>query len=107
MNNPARFSAKQLAELLHGTVDGNQNAEVWRLSKIEEGCEGSLSFLANPLYTQYLYTTKASIVIVNNDFIPAEKYSCTLIRVEDAYSAFAALLEMYNQIRKNVAGISR
>ncbi|HNW98193.1 MAG TPA: UDP-3-O-(3-hydroxymyristoyl)glucosamine N-acyltransferase [Bacteroidales bacterium] len=102
-----KFSAKHIAELLNGNVEGNENAEVSRLSKIEEGSEGSLSFLANPKYTQYIYNTKASIVIVNKDFIPEQKISSTLIRVEDAYQAFAKLLEIYNQIKLNKAGISK
>ena len=66
------FTAKQIAELLQGTVDGNAEAKVCRLSKIEEGIEGSLTFLANPAYTPYIYSTNASVVIINNDFV-AEK----------------------------------
>ncbi|HOS49540.1 MAG TPA: LpxD N-terminal domain-containing protein, partial [Bacteroidia bacterium] len=66
------FTAKQIAELLQGTVDGNAEAKVSRLSKIEEGTEGSLTFLANPAYTQFIYTTNASVAIVNSDFV-AEK----------------------------------
>lgn len=101
-----KFSAKQIAELLGGKVDGDEQAEVSKLSKIEEGKPGSLSFLANPKYTQYIYSTKASVVIVNNDFVPDQKISATLIRVDDAYQSFAKLLEIYNQIKLNKAGIS-
>ncbi len=101
-----KFSAKHIAGLLDGKIEGNENAEVSKLSKIEEGKPGSLSFLANPKYTQYIYSTKASIVIVNNDFIPEQKISATLIRVADAYQSFAKLLELYNQIKLNKAGIS-
>ncbi|MFH0865177.1 MAG: UDP-3-O-(3-hydroxymyristoyl)glucosamine N-acyltransferase [Bacteroidota bacterium] len=101
-----KFSAKQIAGLLDGKIDGDENAEVSKLSKIEEGRPGSLSFLANPKYSQYIYSTKASIVIVNNDFIPEQKISATLIRVTDAYQSFAKLLEIYNQIKLNKAGIS-
>jgi len=100
------FTAKQIAELINGQVEGNPDEKVIRLSKIEEGEPGSLSFLANPKYTQYIYNTQASIVIVSNDFVPEQKVSPTLIRVADAYSAFAILLEAYNQIRENKTGIS-
>jgi UDP-3-O-[3-hydroxymyristoyl] glucosamine N-acyltransferase len=100
------FTAKQIAELLDGKVDGNPDAKVNRLSKIEEGSPGSLSFLANPKYTQHIYKTNASIIIVNDDFKPEEHIESTLIRVPDAYSAFAKLLEFYDQIKKDKAGIS-
>ncbi|MEE1253036.1 MAG: LpxD N-terminal domain-containing protein, partial [Bacteroidales bacterium] len=100
------FSAKQIAQLLQGVVEGNEEIIVNKLCKIEEGEEGGLSFLANPKYTQYIYTTKSSIVIVNQDFVAEEKISATLIRVKDAYSCFANLLEIYNQYRFNKKGIS-
>ncbi len=100
------FSAKQIAEILNGRVDGDEHVKIASLSKIEEGKKGTLSFLANPLYTNYLYTTEASIVIINEDFIPDNPVKCTLIRVKDAYSAFAKLLEKYNQIRLDKKGIS-
>jgi len=106
-NIQMKFSAKQLAELLNGVVEGNPDVEVSSLSKIEEGNPGSLSFLANPLYTQYIYTTNASVVIVNQTFIPEHPIKCTLIKVESAENAFAKLLEMYNQIRQNKTGISK
>ena len=102
-----KFTIKQIAEILNGTVEGNLDASVWKLSKIEEGSEGSLSFLANPLYKQYLYSTEATAVIVNNDFVPEQALNTTLIRVEDAYGAFAKLLEFYNQVKLNKIGISK
>ena len=100
------FSAQQIAQLLDGDVEGNPLVKVSHLSKIEEGSTGSLSFLANPKYTNYLYSTKASIVIVNNDFVPEQSYSCTLIRVADAYTAFARLLDIYNDLISKKSGIS-
>jgi UDP-3-O-[3-hydroxymyristoyl] glucosamine N-acyltransferase len=100
------YTAPQIAELLGGTIDGNPDVSVTKLSKIEEGEPGSLSFLANPLYTQYIYTTNASIVIVNKTFVPEHSVKSTLIRVESAEMAFAKLLEIYNQVKQNKAGIS-
>jgi len=81
--------------------------DVNSLSKIEEAKPGSLSFLANPKYTAYIYETQASIVIVNDDFKPTEEIKTTLIRVKDAYTAFSQLLEMYNQVKLNKSGISK
>ncbi|WP_298297003.1 UDP-3-O-(3-hydroxymyristoyl)glucosamine N-acyltransferase [Hydrotalea sp.] len=101
-----QFSAQQIADMLQGIIEGNNLVTVSTLSRIEEGIPGSLSFLANPLYTQYLYTTKASIVIVNKDFEVKEPVTATLIRVENAQSAFAKLLELYNQIKLNKTGVS-
>jgi len=90
------FSAKQLAGLLGGKIVGNPDVTVNNISKIEEGTEGTLSFLANPKYTPYIYNTKASIVLVNNDFEPEKPISATLIKVENSYLALAKLLELYN-----------
>jgi UDP-3-O-[3-hydroxymyristoyl] glucosamine N-acyltransferase len=101
-----KFTARQIAEVIHGNIDGNPDVTIHRLSKIEEGEQGSLSFLANPKYTQYIYTTDASIVIVNESFVPDQPVKCTMIRVEDAYSAFAKLLEVYNKIKSDMKGIS-
>ena len=101
-----KFTADQIAKALKGKIEGNKDVEVNTLSKIEEGKSGSLSFLANPKYTSFIYETQASIVIVNADFQPAKPLSCTLIRVEDAYTAFSQLLEMYNQVKLNKTGIS-
>lgn len=100
------FTVQQIADILGGKVEGNANTKVYKLSKIEEGSEGSLSFLANKLYTPYIYDTNASAVIVNNDFVAERKIKTTLIRVQDAYSAFAKLLEYYNQYKLNKTGIS-
>lgn len=102
-----KFTASQIAHALNGTVDGDNDIEVFTLSKIEEGKSGSLSFLANPKYTPYIYDTQASIVIVNNSFVPAKELNCTLIRVEDAYTAFSQLLDMYNKVKLNKTGISK
>ncbi|HNW69889.1 MAG TPA: UDP-3-O-(3-hydroxymyristoyl)glucosamine N-acyltransferase [Bacteroidales bacterium] len=101
-----KFTAQQLAEVLHGTVDGNPEASVTKLAKIEEGDSESLTFLANPAYTHFIYATQAAVVIVNKDFVPEQKISATLVRVENAYTAFSTLLEMYNQIKLNKTGIS-
>lgn len=103
------FSANQISELLQGTVEGNGDTMVSTLSKIEEGEKGSLSFLANPKYTEYIYQTKASIVIVNSSFKAEQEleHNPTLIRVDDAYAAFGKLLEMYNQVKNNKSGISK
>jgi len=101
-----KLSAKKIAELLDGKIEGDQKVEVSKLSKIEEGKPGSITFLANPKYTHFIYATKASIVIVNKDFIPEQNIAATLIYVNDAYQAFAKLLDIYNQIKLNKAGIS-
>lgn len=101
-----KFTAEQIAQALQGKIEGNKDVEVNTLSKIEEGKPGSLSFLANPKYTPFIYDTKASIVIVNNDFQASKALDCTLIRVEDAYTAFSQLLDMYNQVKLNKSGIS-
>ena len=101
------FTAQQIAGLLNGQIEGDATATVTKLSKIEEGETGSISFLANPKYTQYIYTTKASLVIVNKDLVLTAPVSATLIRVDSAETAFAKLLEMYNQIKLNKTGISK
>lgn len=100
-----KFTAEQIAGILEGEVVGNPNAEVSRLSKIEEGTEGSLTFLANPKYINYIYETKATITIVNNTFVPESEISTTLIKVEDAYKSFSKLLEFYNQVKLNKVGV--
>lgn len=101
------FSAKQIADLLNGQIEGDVNVKISKLAKIEEGVEGAISFLANPKYTQYLYSTKASLVIVNNTLELTAPVSATLIRVKSAETAFAKLLEMYNQVKLNKTGISK
>lgn len=101
------FSAKQIASFLQGTYEGDGSVKVTTVSKIEEGKPGSLSFLANPKYTHYIYETSASIVIVNKSFVAEKPIKATLVRVEDAYSSFAKLLEMYQQNKHNRSGVSK
>ena len=101
------FTATQIAHLLNGKIEGNPDAKINKLSKIEEGVTGSISFLANPKYTQYIYTTNASLVIINQDLQLTAPVSTTLIRVESAETAFATLLDMYNQVKLNKTGISK
>lgn len=99
------FSAQQIADMLQGSVEGKPEVTVNNLSKIDDGKEGTLSFLANPQYTPYIYETKASIVIVGEDFVAEKEISATLIRVKDAYGAFAQLLEAYNSAQYQDQGI--
>jgi UDP-3-O-[3-hydroxymyristoyl] glucosamine N-acyltransferase len=102
-----KFTAQQIAGILMGDVVGNPDAEVSKLSKIEEGFEGSLTFLANPKYTHHIYTTKASITIVNKTFVPDNSIETTLIKVDDAYLAFSKILEYYNAVKLNKSGIEQ
>lgn len=103
-----KFTASQIAELVSGTVEGNTGAEVFRLSKIEEGTVGSLSFLANPKYTPFLYTTGASITLVSDSFVAEKAFSTTLVRVPDPYEAFSKLLHYYNQMKlQSLSGIAK
>jgi len=100
-----KFTAAQIAGILEGTVEGNEEVEVDKLAKIEEGEVGSLTFLANPKYTQYIYTTESSITIVDKDFVPESPVKTTLVRVDNAYQAFSKLLEYYNKVKLNKSGI--
>ena len=102
-----KFTAEQIAGMLEGTVEGNSSAEVSGLSKIEEGKAGTLTFLANPKYISYIYSTGASIAIVSNDFVAEQALpeTLTLIRVADAYGSFAKLLEAYSQFKRPRPGI--
>jgi len=102
-----QFTAHELSLLLNGTVEGDPSVPVNQLAKIEEAQSGSLSFLANPKYEQYLYTTGASVVIINNDQVLAAPSKATLIRVENAYTAFSQLLEIYNTLKLNKTGIEQ
>jgi UDP-3-O-[3-hydroxymyristoyl] glucosamine N-acyltransferase len=102
-----KFTAQQIAGILEGDVVGNPNAEVSKLSKIEEGFKGSLTFLANPKYKHYIYSTKASVTIVNKSFVPESAIETTLIKVDDAYLAFSKILEYYNSIKLNKVGIEQ
>jgi UDP-3-O-[3-hydroxymyristoyl] glucosamine N-acyltransferase len=102
-----QFTAAQIAGLLKGQIEGDANVTVTKLAKIEEGVPGSISFLANPLYTQYLYSTQASVVIINKDFVLTAPVTATLIRVDSAANAFSQLLEMYNAVKLNKKGVSK
>jgi UDP-3-O-[3-hydroxymyristoyl] glucosamine N-acyltransferase len=100
-----KFKAQMIASFLKGEIEGNPEIEVENISKIEEGQPGTLSFLANPKYEKYIYETRASIVLVNKDFKPEKPVSATLIRVSNAYEAFASLLELYQQAKPQKTGI--
>lgn len=104
-----QFTALQIATLIKGQIDGNPDAIVSTVSKIEEATQGSLSFVANPKYEEFLYSTKASVLVVNESLELREPIGPTLIRVKDAYSGFALLLERYNEIisRKSKSGIEQ
>jgi len=102
-----KFTAAQIAEILQGEVVGNPNAEVFKLAKIEEGTEGSLTFLANPKYVNHIYATEATITIVNHSFEPEQPIKTTLIKVDDAYQSFSKLLEYYNQVKLMKSGIEQ
>ena len=100
------FTAAQIAALLGGKVEGDPEAKVCNVARIEDGAPGMLSFLANPKYIHYLYDTKSSIVLVNEDFEPTEKVTATMIRVKNAYDSFAQLLAIYQEYTNNKVGIS-
>ncbi len=95
------FTARQLAEVLNGTVEGNPQEKVSSFAKIEHGKPGQLCFFANPKYEQYVYTSKASVLLVNSDFVPKQAVTPTLIRVENAYDAIARLLKYASEQRKS------
>jgi UDP-3-O-[3-hydroxymyristoyl] glucosamine N-acyltransferase len=99
------FTAATIAGFLKGEIEGNPDIKVNTVAKIEEGHEGALSFLANPKYEHYLYTTKSSIVLVNKSFVPSEKIGSTLIKVDNAYEAFASLLRFVDQARPRKKGV--
>jgi len=99
------FKAQSIADFLGGTVEGDAEVLVSNVAKIEEGKPGTLAFLANPKYNKYLYETQSSIVIVNNSFVLEADVKATLIRVPDAYKAFASLLELYQQAKGFKTGI--
>ncbi len=100
-----QFTAKQVSALINGVVEGDPEVTVSQLSRIEDAQQGSIAFLANPKYEQHLYTTQASIVIINQDQEIQRPVSPTLIRVKNAYSSFSVLLEKYNLIRLDKQGI--
>lgn len=100
------FSAKQIATYLEGELMGDENAQVHTFAKIEEGMPGALSFLSNPKYTPYIYTTQSSIVLVNKDFQPEQPVQATLIKVNNAYESLAKLLTLYESMKPRRTGIS-
>lgn len=99
------FTAKQIADLIGGYVEGNENASVHTFAKIEEGKEGAISFLSNPKYTHYLYDTQSTIVLVNEDLQLEHDVTPTLIRVKNAYEAVARLLQLYEQMKPRKTGV--
>jgi UDP-3-O-[3-hydroxymyristoyl] glucosamine N-acyltransferase len=99
------FTAQQIADLLHGSVEGDPQVKVNRLSKIEEGEPGSLTFLANPKYEEFIYSTNASLVIVDEQFVPEREVKANLIKVKDPYKSFAVLLDTYNKISMSKEGL--
>jgi UDP-3-O-[3-hydroxymyristoyl] glucosamine N-acyltransferase len=99
------FTAATIAGFLKGEIEGNPDVKVSTVAKIEEGHEGALSFLANPRYENYIYTTESSIVLVNKDFVPTGKIKATLIRVENSYEAFASFLNLVAQSKPKKTGI--
>ena len=102
-----KLTAKQIAEIINGEIVGNPEVEVNSLAKIEEGKKGNICFLSNEKYTHHIYTTKASIVIVNTSFSSELEIVSTLIKVKDAYSSFSQLLELYNKTQFNDIGVSK
>ena len=103
-----QFTAKQIAEIINGTIEGEPDVAVSSFGKLEEAIEGQLAFLANPKYEEFLYTTRASIIIINTSLEVEHKLSATLIRVPDAYSSFAVILTAYSQMAKaNLTGIQQ
>lgn len=101
------FTAQQIADVLQGTVEGNPDVKVNNFSKIEEGKPGTLTFLANPKYTPHIYTTQASIVLVNNDFVAEKEIQATLIRVFNAYAALAILLDVVEKSKPKKKGVEQ
>ncbi|HOP04163.1 MAG TPA: UDP-3-O-(3-hydroxymyristoyl)glucosamine N-acyltransferase [Tenuifilaceae bacterium] len=99
------FTAKTIADFLQGTIEGNPDIKVNDIAKIEEGRPGALSFLSNPKYSKYLYTTQSSIVLINNDFEVEKSVQATLIRVPNAYESFAKLLSLVSATQKEKVGI--
>lgn len=99
------FSAKQIAAFIQGEIVGDENATVCTFAKIEEGKTGSLSFLANPKYTSYIYTTQSSIILVNKDFVPEQEIKATLIKVDNAYESLAKLMSLYEASKPAKQGI--
>ena len=101
------FTAGHIADQINGTVVGDRDIDIFNISKIEEGSKGSLTFLANPKYTEFIYTTKASAAIVSSDFEPTERIELTLIKVKDPYSSFTSILELFDKDLSKRKGISQ
>lgn len=101
------FTAGHIADQINGTVVGDRDIDIFNISKIEEGSKGSLTFLANPKYTEFIYTTKASAAIVSSDFEPTERIELTLIKVKDPYSSFTTILELFDKDLSKRKGISQ
>ena len=99
------FTARQIADFIGGRVEGNEQATVHTFAKIEEGKEGAITFLSNPKYTQFIYDTKATIVLVNNDLQLEKPVQATLIRVENAYECVAKLMQMYAATQPKKTGV--
>lgn len=100
-----KFTAQQIAEFLQGEVVGNKDVTVGELSKIEEGRPGTLTFLSNPKYTHFIYTTKADIVLVDKTFVPEQPIAATLIKVESAYQSLAKLLQLVDSLKPKKTGV--
>ena len=99
------FTAKQIAELIEGRIEGDENAKVSSFAKIEEGREGAISFLSNPKYTHFLYDTKSSVVLINEDVVLEKPVAPTLIRVKNAYESVARLLQIYDSMKPKKTGV--
>lgn len=99
------FTAKQIADIIQGRVEGDENAKVTTFAKIEEGKEGAISFLSNPKYTHFIYETSSSVVLVNDDLVLEKKVKPTLIRVKNAYESVARLLQIYESMKPKRKGI--
>lgn len=101
-----QFSAKQIAGFIHATIQGNEEATVSSFNNIESATKGDLTFMGNPKYEEELYQTQASVVLIGKDFVPKQKINATLLIVEDAYAAFASLLQIYQEMHvKGLHGI--
>ncbi len=100
------YSAKEIADFLQGSVEGDPDTKITQIARIEDASIGTMTFLANPAYTHHIYQTNASIVLVRNDFIPEQPVMATLIRVQDPYGALARLLELYQKSLPQKTGIS-
>src|SRR5688572_23883770 len=103
-----QFSAEQIAVLVNGRIEGDQNKTVSGFGKIESAKNNELTFLSNPKYEDFLYTSEAGIVLVNEDFKPKQQIKPTLVRVKDAYTALSILLNKYEELKKQrVTGVQQ